>query len=155
MADMETTPITMFYTDDHHRLDQFFSTYRQLKTTEPAKATEALRQFRAGLEQHMAWEESFLFSEFDARVQPPEESPTAELLADHAEILNLLDQIDEKQGQPSPGSDREEVRLIQALAAHNRNEETGLYRKLDEQLTAHERTELFARMKEASWDTGA
>lgn len=147
MADRLAT----YYTDDHRRLDYLFEKFERLKTKDPAWALKILREFRAGLEQHMAWEEAILFSEYDARVKDPDRSVTDQLLSEHGEILNVLDRLETKLAEPSSNTAVEEARLVKALADHNRTEETGLYLQLDRLLTDQEREEIFTRMRESAW----
>jgi hemerythrin superfamily protein len=144
------TPLTAFYEEDHRRLDGLFAAYQALRRQEPAQAKEILRRFRSGLEQHMAWEEAILFSEYDARA--PEAGLTAELLGEHAEIMNLIDRIEEKGRRQDPDTDREEARLLTLLSAHNEREERGIYLTMDALVDPRERSEIFAKMKDATWD---
>jgi regulator of cell morphogenesis and NO signaling len=149
---MADETITQFYTHDHDRLDALWAAFREFKGREPERAMDALRQFRSGLEQHMAWEESILFSEYDSHFGPQDETTTQELLSDHAEILNVLDSIDEKIDRRDWDTDKEEARLARTLAAHNRNEESTLYLKLDQVLSVPERAKIFQTMKEGAWE---
>ena len=143
--------ILTFYSQDHHRLDHLLGTFQRLKAKDPNQALKTLHEFRAGLEQHMAWEESILFSEYDAKVQDSDRSLTEQLLAEHAEILNVLDRLEEKLAAPGSKTEAEETRLVKALADHDRAEEIGLYAQLDHLLSNTERDEIFTKMKQAAW----
>jgi regulator of cell morphogenesis and NO signaling len=144
--------ISHFYTEDHERLDVLWTQFRRLKQSEPPSAVKILQQFRSGLEQHMAWEESILFSEYDARFGDTDTTTTEELLSDHGEILNILDVIEEKIAANDWAIEREEARLMRTLKAHNENEEAGLYKKLDQAVLEPERAEIFAKMDQGAWD---
>lgn len=147
--------LAVFYAEDHHRLDALFLAFQNLKQKDPTRSREALRKFRSGLEQHMAWEEAILLPEYEARIHHPEESCAKRLLAEHAGILNLLDRIDEKLEEPASDTALLEAQFAKALAAHNLTEESGLYLELDKRLDDRERDEIFTKMKQAAWEPGS
>ena len=115
-----TEGLNHFYTHDHERLDQLFERFQQLKGKNLPAAKVLLEEFRAGLQQHMAWEEAILFCEYDDRTRHPEESPTAELRSDHHEILAHLEAIEDKIARSDANTEAEERRFLKTLSAHNR-----------------------------------
>ena len=144
---MSSETITQFYSDDHDRLDGLFETFRKLRTTEPDKAKNAFVEFKAGLEQHMAWEEAILFSEFDVRT-PSEvgESETTDLLNQHEQIREHLEAVLRKIRENDPDVVKETDRLATLLRDHNVEEENGLYPRLDKLLTDEERADIHRQM---------
>lgn len=148
---MSTPTIYGFYSDDHNRLDGLFQHYLTLKEKEHDKAITVLEEFKFGLEQHMAWEEAILFSEYDVRLpSADEESPTVDLRFEHEQLREYLGIVLRKLKANDRDTDKDEARLAELLGAHNWAEETGLYLKLDEVLTDHDREEIRQRMKDSA-----
>ena len=150
---MDTSTIAQFYSGDHNRLDGLFEQYLKLKENEPDQAIKVLEEFKFGLEQHMAWEEAILFSEYDVRIpSADEESPTVDLTFEHQQLRDYLEIVLRKMREKDQGLEleKDEARFAELLAAHNFAEETGLYRKLDEVLTDSTRAEIQQRMKDAA-----
>ncbi len=57
----EQKTISQFFEQDHDRLDELFKTFQQLKRSDFAKAKEAFKEFKFGLQRHIVWEEDQLF----------------------------------------------------------------------------------------------
>lgn len=149
---MTIPTISQWYADDHNRLDALFERFLKEKETDLNKAIETLEEFKSGLEQHMAWEEAILFSEYDARIPSPEgESPTVDLIFEHEQIRDYLETVLRKLRENDQNTEKDEARMAETLAAHNWAEETGLYLKLDEALTDQDRSEIQKRMKDSSY----
>lgn len=148
---MATDTISKFYADDHNRLDGLFEQFLKLKEKDLRQAVDVLEQFKTGLEQHMAWEEAILFSEYDARIpSADEESPTVDLRFEHEQLREYLEIVLRRLKANDRDTEKDEARLAELLGAHNWAEETGLYLKLDEILTDHDREEIRQRMKDSA-----
>lgn len=150
---MSTQTICEFYSEDHDRLDGLFEQYLKLKVKEPEEAIKVLEQFKFGLEQHMAWEEAILFSEYDVRIpSADEESPTVDLTFEHQQLRDYLEIVLRKMREKDQGLEleKDEARFAELLAAHNFAEEAGLYVRLDEKLSDQDRTDIRQRMKDAA-----
>jgi hemerythrin-like domain-containing protein len=150
---IDTPTIAQFYSDDHNRLDGLFEQYLKLKEKDPPASIKVLERFKVGLEQHMAWEEAILFSEYDARIpSADEESPTVDLTFEHQQLRDCLEIVVRKMREKDLGLEleKDEARFVELLAAHNFAEETGLYVKLDEVLTNQDRSEIQKRMQDAA-----
>lgn len=150
---MSTPTIYGFYSDDHNRLDGLFQHYLALKEKEHDKAITVLEEFKFGLEQHMAWEEAILFSEYDVRIpSADEESPTVDLTFEHQQLRDYLEIVLRKmrENKMDLELEKDEARFAELLAAHNFAEETGLYVKLDEKLCDQDRAEICQRMKDSA-----
>lgn len=150
---MSAPTVFKFYTDDHHRLDGLFEQYLKLKENQPVEAIKVLEEFKFGLEQHMAWEEAILFSEYDVRIRNVEgESPTIDLTFEHQQLRDYLEIVLRKMKGKDLGLEleKDESRFAELLAAHNFAEETGLYVKLDEVLPDSNRAEIYQRMKDSA-----
>ena len=146
---MSAETLTQFYADDHRRLDELFAAFQNLKPADP-KRVEMFRQFRSGLEQHMAWEEAILFSEYDARTAEEGRDRTKDLRFEHEELRGFMGDIEDKMRKGDFKTQKDEDHLFAMLAAHNFTEENGFYQKVDELLTDEERARIFTRMKEAA-----
>ncbi len=147
---MSDATITTFYSQDHEQLDRLFERFQALKATAPDEALETLRKFRHGLEQHMAWEEAILFSNYDQK-QRAEDGLTAQLLLEHGQIRDRLEAIEAKLRNGDTYTNEEEERFSKILASHNRTEENEFYVKLDRFLTDDERMEIFNLMRLSAW----
>lgn len=147
---MEKLSIHQLYEDDHRRLDALFDSFKDKKHKDPKRAKEVFQEFSKGLEQHMAWEESILFPEYDDRL-PNELNVTEELRDDHSQLLDQLRAIERKLERGDLETGREEARLSRILDAHNRSEEQGLYPKLEGLLSDAERREIRQKMRDATW----
>jgi hemerythrin-like domain-containing protein len=124
-----------------------------LKEKEHDKAITVLEEFKFGLEQHMAWEEAILFSEYDGRIpSADEESPTVDLTFEHQQLRDYLEIVLRKmrENKKDLELEKDEARFAELLAAHNFAEETGLYVKLDEKLCDQDRAEIRQRMKDSA-----
>lgn len=120
---------------------------------EPEGAINVLEQFKFGLEQHMAWEEAILFSEYDVRIpSADEESPTVDLTFEHQQLRDYLEIVLRKmrENKQDLELEKDEARFVELLAAHNFAEETGLYVNLDEKLSDQDRADIRQRMKDAA-----
>jgi hemerythrin-like domain-containing protein len=146
-----TSSVSKFYAEDHSRLDGLFEQFLNLKEKNPEQAKQILEQFKSGLEQHMAWEEAILFSEFDAKSAfGDEESPTVDLRFEHEELRGYLEALQKKLRENNFDTGHDEARLAELLAGHNFVEESGIYLKLDELLSDKERADIFQQMKDAA-----
>ena len=58
---MSEATVHTLLSHDHDRLDQLLETYRQLKRVDFARAKQAFREFKFGLQRHIISEETILF----------------------------------------------------------------------------------------------
>ena len=142
---MNTTSINEHYTHDHDRLDELFNQFQTLKTSDRRQAANTFREFKAGLEQHIVWEEELLFPSFETKFGLPG-GPTEVMRWEHREIRKYLDAITEKLARGDCDTEVEEMGLQAVLCLHNHKEESILYPMIDQLTDAEERAEIFARM---------
>lgn len=133
---------------DHDRLDQLLETYRQLKRVDFAKAKQAFREFKFGLQRHIISEETILFPLFEDKSGLRDHGPTVVMRAEHREIGRRLEALHDKVRLQDVDSEREEKELLQALAAHNQKEENVLYPAIDRLASVEEKTAAFRKMEE-------
>ena len=74
MSEQQT--ITVFFEQDHDRLDELFKTFQQLKRSDFSKAKEAFKEFKVGLQRHIVREEDLLFPLWEKKTGRLEEGPT-------------------------------------------------------------------------------
>jgi uncharacterized protein (DUF2249 family)/hemerythrin-like domain-containing protein len=144
---MSTQSITDSYGHDHDRLDGLFQQYRKWKRTDYPTAADSFRQFKRGLERHIAWEEEILFPQFEAKTGMRGTGPTEAMRFEHRQIKHRLGQIVAKLHQGDPETDVEEAALFELLSAHNQKEEAILYPACDEFLDEAEHRAVFERME--------
>ena len=72
----EQKTISEFYEQDHDRLDELFKTFQKLKRSDFAKAKEAFKEFKFGLQRHIVWEEGVLFPLWEEKTGMSEGGPT-------------------------------------------------------------------------------
>jgi regulator of cell morphogenesis and NO signaling len=143
----EQTTITTFYEDDHDRLDELFKTFQSSKRSDFAKAKEAFKEFKVGLQRHIVWEEELLFPIWEEKTGMVEDGPTPMMRHEHSQIKQQLDTIHQKVEGQNPETDQEEQALLNLLSSHNRKEERALYPAIDNVTSAEERATIFSNMK--------
>ncbi len=140
------TTITAFYEKDHDRLDELFMTFQRLKRSDFAKAKEAFKEFKVGLQRHIVWEEELLFPVWEEKTGMVEDGPTPMMRHEHSQIKQLLDAIHQKVEGQNPDTDQSEQALLNLLSSHNRKEERALYPAIDNVTSADERAKIFSSM---------
>lgn len=145
MTTMSHATINEHFTQDHDRLDELFLQYRQLKATDRGQAARSFQEFKAGLEQHIIWEEEILFPSFE-RTTGHTGGPTEVMRWEHREIRSILDAMATKLASADFATEAEEAGLLAVLEPHNFKEESVLYPMIDQVTGAQERSEIFTRM---------
>jgi iron-sulfur cluster repair protein YtfE (RIC family) len=145
MAEQNT--ITEFYEQDHDRLDEFFKTFQRLKRTDFAKAKEAFKEFKVGLQRHIVWEEDILFPLWEKETGITEGGATSVMRTEHRQIGQHLEAIHQKVIDQNPDSDQDEQALLNLLGSHNIKEERVLYPGIDRVTSTEERATVFQNMK--------
>ena len=143
----EQKTICEFYKQDHDRLDELFKTFQKMKRSDFAKAKEAFKAFKFGLQRHIVWEEDVLFPLWEEKTGMSEGGPTFVMRAEHRQIGQHLEAIHQKVADQSPDSDQEEQALLNLLGSHNMKEERVLYPSLDRVTNAKERETVFHNME--------
>jgi len=143
----EQKTICEFYEQDHDRLDELFKTFQKLKRSDFAKAKEAFKAFKFGLQRHIVWEEDVLFPLWEEKTGMSESGPTFVMRAEHRQIGQQLEAIHDKVGEQNPDSNQEEQALLNLLGSHNMKEERVLYPAIDDVTSAEERETVFRNMK--------
>ncbi len=142
---MNTASINDHYAHDHVRLDELFHQFQTLKSADRPNALRHYQELKAGLEQHIVWEEEILFPSFEAKFGLPG-GPTEVMRWEHREIRKYLDAIAEKLARNDYDTEVEEMGLQAVLCPHNHKEENILYPMLDQVTGVEERADIFARM---------
>ena len=145
---MTQSTISTTYEADHDRLDALFTSFRSLKRADFPKAKECFKQFKAGLQRHIIWEEELLFPAFEQKSGHADSGPTHVMRMEHRRIGDLLEAIHDKVKVGDLNSDVDEELLLTALSLHNQKEEGILYPAIDRLLTAEERSNIFTSMAE-------
>ena len=143
----EQNTITAFYEQDHDRLDELFKTFQQLKRSDFAKAKEAFKEFKVGLQRHIVWEEDILFPLWEKETGITEGGATSVMRAEHRQIEQQLEAIHGRVAEQDPNSDQAEQALLNLLGSHNMKEERVLYPGIDRVTSAGERDTIFQNMK--------
>lgn len=143
----EQKTISVFFAEDHDRLDELFKTFQQMKRSDFSKANEAFNEFKIGLQRHIVWEEDLLFPLWEEKTGMSEGGPTFVMRAEHRQIGQQLEAIHGKVAEQNPDSDREEQALLDLLGSHNMKEERVLYPSIDQVTSAEEREAVFGNMK--------
>ncbi len=131
--------ITDFMSKDHDRLDEILKAFHRAAGSDNKKASSLFSEFKAGLEDHIAWEEDILFPVFEERTGMRNVGPTAVMRHEHAQIKDCLKKIHDKMKQGNGDVADEENMLLVVLTAHNDKEENILYPEIDGFLSAGER----------------
>jgi regulator of cell morphogenesis and NO signaling len=144
----ERKTISVFYEQDHDRLDELFKAFQKLKRSDVVKAKEAFKEFKFGLQRHIVWEEDVLFPLWEEKTGMSEGGPTFVMRAEHRQIGQQLEAIHGKVADQNPDSDQEEQMLLDLLGSHNMKEERVLYPAIDQLTSAEEREAVFRNMND-------
>ena len=144
MSDQNT--ISTFYEQDHDRLDELFKTFQQFKRSDFAKAKEAFREFKFGLQRHIVWEEDLLFPLWEEKTGMSDGGPTFVMRNEYRQIGQLLEAIHDKVAEQNPDCDHEEQALLNLLGSHNMKEERVLYPAIDQVTNEEEHETVFRNM---------
>jgi iron-sulfur cluster repair protein YtfE (RIC family) len=136
------------FAQDHDRLDRLLEEYRRLKRVDFARAKEAFKEFKTGLQRHILWEEGILFPLFEEKTGLRDRGPTVVMRAEHQEVGRCLEALHDKVRRQDVDSDAEEQDLFRALFTHNQKEEGVLYPAIDRLSSADEKAAAFQRMEE-------
>ena len=148
----EQKTISAFYEQDHDRLEELFKTFQKLKRSDFAKAKEAFKAFKFGLQRHIVWEEDLLFPLWEEKTGMSEGGPTFVMRAEHRWIGEQLEAIHEKVAEQNPDSEQEEQALLDILGSHNMKEERVLYPSIDQVTTQEERDAVYRNMEQIPED---
>jgi len=129
--------VTAFYRKDHDRLDDLFKAFQTSKRSDFAKAKEAFKEFKVGLQRHIVWEE---------KTGMIEDGPTPMMRFEHSQIKQLLDAIHHKVEGQNLDTDQDEQALVNLLSSHNRKEERALYPAIDNVTSTEECAAVFSNM---------
>jgi iron-sulfur cluster repair protein YtfE (RIC family) len=141
-----THTFSQTYAHDHDRLDRLFDEYKGLKPVNREEAGARFREFRRGLERHIAWEEGLLYPLWEAKTGLRDVGPTAVMRREHEQILMLLKRMAAALDEDGVPQAEDDEGLLAILAAHNWKEEAMLYPMIDQHSTAEERERVFSSM---------
>lgn len=143
----EQKTIATYYEQDHDRLDELFKTFQTSKRSDFAKAKEAFKEFKVGLQRHIVWEEELLFPMWEEKTGMIEDGPTPVMRFEHDQIKQLLDAIHQKVETKNLSTEQEEHALLNLLSSHNKKEERALYPAIDNVISPDECARVFRDMK--------
>ncbi len=144
---MQAPSIHKHYTEDHQHLDELFHEFQDLEATECRRAEAIFREFKAGLERHIGWEEEILFPAFEKKFGHLQNGPTAVMRLEHREIRKYLDAIAAKLTEKNFETDEEEMGLETVLCPHNHKEESILYPMMGQVFSELDRAGMFSEMR--------
>ena len=147
---MPTPTVSQYFTKHHDELDDSFKSFQTQKYQNYGKAKDAFKRFKAGLEQHILWEEQLLFPLWEEKTGMTDNGPTFVMRGEHRHIGQRLEALLQKVQNENPDTAAEEEALTVLLRAHNMKEERVLYPSLDKLANDEERDELYEKMKLAS-----
>ena len=147
---MSVNAVSSYFQEDHEKLDGLFDQFQALRACDYAEAKRYFKDFKFGLERHIAWEEQILFPLFEAKTRSKESGPTAVMRFEHKQIKEKLERLHAKVREESPDSDEEESELLYLLAQHNKKEENILYPMIDQITSEEERKHIFHEMEQLS-----
>lgn len=144
--------IAEFFEQDHDRLDALFQSFQTLRRHDFAKAKEAFKEFKFGLQRHIVWEEELLFPLWEEKTGMSEGGPTFVMRTEHRQIGEQLEAIHRKVAEENPESDQEDAALLKLLGSHNLKEERVLYPSIDQAVTPEECKDIFHKMQQIPED---
>lgn len=148
----DTPTISGFFQNDHNRLDALLQSFHTLKRENFSKAKEAFRQFKAGLERHIRWEEDVLFPLWEEKTGMSDGGPTVVMRHEHRRIEEYLRAIGQNTTEENTDDAQQDQALLALLGAHNLKEERVLYPAIDQVTTPEERQDILKTIQEFSED---
>jgi iron-sulfur cluster repair protein YtfE (RIC family) len=142
----EGKTVREFFEQDHDRLDELFKAFQQLKRSDFTKAEQTFKDFKAGLQRHIVWEEDLLFPLWEKKTGMSDSGPTPAMRNEHRQIEEQLEAIYRKVENRNVDCDQEEQGLLNLLGSHNRKEERALYPAIDQIASAEEREAVFLKL---------
>jgi len=143
---MNNQSVSLYFEQDHERLDSLFRKFQELKRTDAPNAKEYFKEFNIGLQRHIVWEEDILFPLFEEKTGAHEVGPTAVMRMEHRQIKKHLEAIHDRVKVGNPDTDADEQLLLNTLFMHNQKEESILYPATDRLLSEAERKSVFTSM---------
>lgn len=143
---MLTETIQHFYNEDREHLDQLLREFERARIECVEEARGIYDEFRAGLEEHMRWEEELLYPVFE-RLAGENECGMESMRCEHQAIREQLARLEWLLEGPDARLMLEEVVLRDLLTPHCAKEELVLYPMLDELLTHAERSALLEQVR--------
>ena len=152
-ADLALDTVMDYLMTDHRRLDGIMETCRDLAASGNMKgAASTFIEFRKGLLRHIKIEEGLLFPEFELATGLHKSSgPTGVMRHEHAEIIRLLDLIQDVFDSEKPDAsefDSLRAAVVALLGEHNGKEERILYPMTDRMVPGPRLRELVSKMKD-------
>lgn len=152
-ADMALDTVMEYLMTDHRRLDGIMETCRDLAAAgNMSAAASKFTEFRKGLMRHIKIEEGLLFPEFETATGLDRSSgPTGVMRHEHAEIIRLLDLIQDVFESDKPAAaEFESLRSAVAalLSEHNGKEERILYPMTDRMVPGPRLRDLVGKMRD-------
>lgn len=135
-----------YFKEDHDRLDDLFEKFREIRERTPGNGADFFELFKAGLEQHIQWEEQILFPVFEQKTGMVGQGPTVVMRLEHQEIKKLLSEIDSGIRSQKEETKRYAQALFDILKEHNTKEEEILYPMIDEATSEMERQEILEKV---------
>ena len=96
--------ISVFFEKHHDRLDALFQSFQTLKRHDVAKAQEAFKEFKLGLQRHIVWEEDLLFPLWEEKTGMCDGGPTFVMRNEHRQIGEQLESIHHKVVEQNPAA---------------------------------------------------
>lgn len=144
----------------HHQLDDLFTEHRvALIHFQIERSRQLLLEFRAGIEEHIRYEEEILLPVYERNGGDEIEGGRVDFyLNEHRKILRLLSETERTLSGLSIQRNSEGARKVlqvlgkehslkALLSHHDRREESFLYPFLDEVTTHHQKRELLSELK--------
>jgi hemerythrin-like domain-containing protein len=134
---------------DHHRLDGVLAeVVKQVDDGDIQRAERTLSHYDRGQRRHIRLEEETVFQLYAHERTGAARSPKATIEAEHAHILECLDEMRSALEQHNvPAFHVVHARLAALMPEHHRKEEEGLYPYIDSLLGADEAEKLVSRLR--------
>ncbi len=121
-----------YFREDHVMLSELFWKFQANKYFDYDRARKCFEEFKSRLENHMVWEEEFLFPFFDDKTDMQYPGLTAVMRTEHAQIREALLEVHSQTVNRNPHSEGSELSLSAILGARNYKEESTLYPVIDD-----------------------
>lgn len=127
--------ITDFFNINHQALELLFIAYRRNKDTDPVYSRQLFDKFKAGMEEHIGWEENLLLPALENNNR--KSFPTDKARSEHQKVMQQICWIESLLDK---GVDtlQDDLTLEYILSDHFENDEFNLYPVCDKVLSDEE-----------------
>lgn len=139
--------IDEYFERESDKLDNYFHKFQNLKDKDLIEAGSYFNKFKQGLQDYIVKEEKIIFPLFEKKtLGKAKAGPTYVMRSEHAQILQLLDSINNKLQNKHIDTAVDEEKLTSILVNHRVKEGSFLYPAIDKIINEEEKEEILKKI---------